>query len=64
MYITEAVILQHFYWPGIRNSVQKEVTNSDTCQCTKQSNIKYGKLPAKEAEEIPRNKIYVYLIGS
>ena len=47
MYRTEAMILKHFYWPGIRNSLQKEVTNHDTCQCTKWSNINYGILPAK-----------------
>ena len=44
----EAMIRQHLYWPVIRNSVRKEVTDFDTCQCTNCSNIKYGKLPAKE----------------
>ena len=46
----EAMIHQHLYWTGIRYSVRKEVTNCDTCQCTKLSNKKYGKLPAKLAE--------------
>ena len=41
-----------------------EISNCDTCQCTKQSYKKYGKSPDKSAEEIPRNKIYVYLIGT
>ena len=50
------------YCPGIRHLVHKEVSNCDTCQRTKWSNKRYGKLPAKEAEEIPRNKISVYLI--
>ena len=31
----EATILQNVYWTGIRNSVQKEVTNCDTKQRTK-----------------------------
>ena len=35
----EAVILQHLYWPVIINSIRKKVTNSDTFQHTKQSNI-------------------------
>ena len=61
---TEAIIRQRLYWPGIRNSVQKEVTNCDTFQRTKQSNVKYGKLPAKESEEITRNKLCVDLIGT
>ena len=58
------MIRQHLYWPRIRKSVQKEVTNCDTFQRKKWSNIKYGQLPAREAEEIPRNKLYVDLIGA
>ena len=50
---TEAMICQHLYWSDIRDAVQKEVTKCDTCQCTKRSNKKYGKLPAKRDEEIP-----------
>ena len=38
---TEAMICQHLYWHGIRNSVQKEVTNCDTFQRKKLSNILY-----------------------
>ena len=37
MDITEVIIYQHLYWPGIRKDVWKEVTNCDTCQNTKQS---------------------------
>ena len=50
MDITEAIICQHLYGPSIRESIQKEATNCDTYQRTKQSNKKYGKLPSKEAE--------------
>ena len=50
---TEAMICQHLYWSGIRYYVRKEVTNCDTCQITKHSNIKYDKLPVKKADEIP-----------
>ena len=53
---TKAINFQHFYCPVIRKSVRKEVTNCDTCQCTKRSNKNYGKLPAKEYEEIPWKK--------
>ena len=42
MDITGAIICQHFYWPGIITAIRKEVTNIDTCQYTKWSNIKYG----------------------
>ena len=60
---TEAMICQHLYWPDIRNVVRTEVSNCDTCQRTKWSHKKYGKSPAKLAEEIPWNKICIYLIG-
>ena len=63
MYRTEAMIHQHLYWPGIRKSVRKEVTNCDTFQRTKRLNIKYGKFTDKEAEEITCNKICVDLTG-
>ena len=35
---TEAIICQHFYWPDIRDAVQKEVTNCDIFQYAKRSN--------------------------
>ena len=54
---TEATISEHLYYPSIRNAIRREVTNCDTFQRTKRSNIKYGKLPAKEAMEIPWNKL-------
>ena len=38
MDISEAMFCQHFYWPGIRYSVWKEVPNCDTCQRKKRSN--------------------------
>ena len=59
---TEAMIRQHLCWPDIIDTVQKEVSNYDTCQHEKLSNKKYGKLAAKVAEEIPWNKLCVYLI--
>ena len=62
MDISEAMIFQHLYWHGIQKSVQKEVKHCDTCQRTKRSNKKYGKLPAKEYDEIPWNKLCVDLI--
>ena len=64
MDITEATICHHLYFPITRNAVRKESTNCDTCQRTKRPNKEYGKLPAKEDEEIPYNKICVDLIGT
>ena len=57
--IKEATILQHFYWPGIRESIQKEVTNCDVNQRKKRSTKKNGKLPAKLADETLWNKLCV-----
>ena len=54
---TEEIIRKHFYWPGIRKTAQKEVTKCDVCQRTNSSTKKYGELPAKLSEGIPRNKL-------
>ena len=51
-----------FYLTGIRKSVYQEVNYCETCQDTNKLNKKYGKLPAEEAEYIPRNKIRVNMI--
>ena len=62
LYLTEVLIFQHLYGPGIIEEVQKEVRNRDTCQHVKRS-TKNGKLPAKLAEEIPYDNLCVDLIG-
>ena len=62
IYRTETIIFQHLYWTIIINDFWKEVINCDTFQCTKRSNIRYGKLPANKAEEIPYNKLCVNII--
>ena len=59
---TVAIIFQHLYWPDIKYVVREEVTNFDTCQHTKLSNRKYGKLPANLTEEILWNKLCVNII--
>ena len=62
MYITDAMICQHLYWPDIKDIARKKVTNCDTCQHKKRSNKEYGKLTAKLSEETPRNKMCVDII--
>ena len=59
----EAIIHQQFFWTRIIKSVHKEVNYCDTYQHTKRSNEKHGRLPDKEAEWIPRKKLYVDIIG-
>ena len=52
------------YCPNIIDSVRKEGSNCDTCQRTKRSNKKYGKLKTKLSEEITWKKIFVDIIGT
>ena len=61
---TEEMICQHLYCSGIRAAIHKEVTRCDVCQRTKRSTTKYGKLPAKMAEETLWNKLCVDLIDT
>jgi hypothetical protein len=60
---TEQTSRQHFTWKGLRNTVQEVCKKYPTCQKTKRSTIKYGKLPPKEAEAIPWDKLCVDIIG-
>ena len=53
IYRTDNMIFKHLHWSDIIDAVQKEGSNCDTFQCTKITNRKYGKLPAKLSEEIP-----------
>jgi hypothetical protein len=60
---TEQTIRQHFWWKTLREDVQKLCTTCDTCQRTKVQHTKYGKLPEKEAESDPWEKLCVDMIG-
>ena len=60
---TEAIVSKQFFWTGITNAVRREVTNCDTCQHTKLSMKKNGKLSVKESEEITRKKLCLDIIG-
>ena len=59
---TQKTIFQHLYWSGIREAFQKKATNCGTCQGKKQK--KNGKLPSKESEQIPFNKLCVYITST
>jgi RNase H-like domain found in reverse transcriptase/Reverse transcriptase (RNA-dependent DNA polymerase)/Integrase zinc binding domain len=60
---SEQTIRQHFWWKTLREDVQKECSTCDICQRTKVKNSKYGKLPEKEAEINPWEKLCVDMIG-
>ena len=60
---TEETIRQHFYWKNLREDIQKHCRKCHKCQLTKKKTIAYGKLPEKEAEAIPWDKLCVDLIG-
>jgi Integrase zinc binding domain len=53
---------QHLTWRGLHKTVHDVCTKCDTCQRTKRTKNKYGKLPPKEAETIPWDTLYVNLI--
>ena len=60
---TEATIRQHFDWKGLRTMVIATCRKCNNCQMAKVTNQKYGKLPAKVAEENPWDTLCVDLIG-
>lgn len=60
---TEQTIQQHLAWKGLRNTVHNVCNKCDICQRTKMSTKKYGKLPPKETEAQPWEKLFVDLIG-
>jgi transposase InsO family protein len=60
---TEATIRQHFDWKGLRQMVIKTCKKCTNCQLAKPTAQKYGKLPAKLAEENPWDTLCVDLIG-
>ena len=60
---TEQTIRQHFYWKNMRKDVEDICQKCPTCQLTKKKTIKYGHLPAKEAEAEPWEILCVDLIG-
>ena len=60
---TEETIQQHFTFPGLSQKVRDIVNKCPICQKCKKTHVKYGKLPEKEAEAIPWDKLCVDLIG-
>ena len=60
---TEETIRQHFTWKGLRPMVRRICKTCPACQKAKVYNQKYGKLPAKTAEENPWDTLCVDLIG-
>ena len=60
---TEQTIRQHFWWPTLTQDVKRKCKHCSICQRTKRLAKKYGKLPEKEAEAIPWDRLCVDLIG-
>ena len=60
---TLETIRQHLYWKNLPKDVKKVCKACPTCQMTKRKTIKYGKLPVKEVESKPWEKLCVDLIG-
>ena len=60
---TEATISQHCHWPKLRDNIRTHIKVCSICQKNKKQNLKCGKLPTKEVEAIPWDRILVDLIG-
>jgi hypothetical protein len=60
---TEATLRQHFDWKGLHTMVLATCEKCTLCQKAKPANQKYGKLPAKLAEESPWDTLCADLIG-
>ncbi len=60
---TELTLKQHFYWKGMRKTVQRVCQKCKSCQLAKPKLKKYGKLPPKQAETIPWHTLCIDLIG-
>ena len=60
---TEHTLRQHFDWKGLHTTFQDVYKKCPTCQRSKTTNQKYGKLPPKQAETNPWDTLYVDLIG-
>jgi hypothetical protein len=57
------MIRQHFFWKSIRKDVEKTCCRCQICQKSKASTSKYGKLPLKQVESEPWERLHVDLIG-
>ena len=60
---TEADISQHYYWRNLRDYILTLIKVCKSCQKIKKQNFKYGKLPNKEAEASPWDRISIDLIS-
>jgi hypothetical protein len=59
----ELTMAQHYYWKGMRNTINDVCKTCKTCQSTKSRYKKYGLLPEKEAEITPWKQVCIDLIG-
>ena len=48
----EATLRKSFYWPSLNKDVKRHVTTCSQCQKCKKRNVKYGKLPEKDIENM------------
>ena len=62
---TELTIGQHYYWKGMRQTIQKVCRACKMCNFAKPhlSKHKFAKLPEKQADYIPWKTVHIDLIG-
>ena len=62
MYLIKSNFSQHYLWPNLRDNIRTRFKVCNSCQKNKKQNLKCGKLPAKEAEAIPWDRLFVDVI--
>ena len=63
MALKEATISHHYYWNNIRDDILTQTKFCRTFWINNKKGLKYGHIPAKEAEAIPWNRLSVDIIG-
>lgn len=60
---TYQAISDKFYWPKMENQIRTTVKKCSICQRQKKQKKKFGKIPAKDADETPWSTVCIDLIG-
>ena len=58
----EETIKIPFFWHGMSSQIEAYTKTCHECQISKKNRKKYGKLPAKTAEQIPWQRVNVDLV--
>ena len=60
---TKSTISRQYYWSNLWENTFTHIKVCKTSHKNNKQNLKYGKLPSKEVEAIPWNRLSVHLIS-